>query len=376
MSANLEIKLIFVLMFLKKIGLFNFKSYSELTLDLGKGLNILVGLNGSGKTNVLESIYFTCLTKSFSGMTDAQLVKEGEQLFVVHLDIDDQRVSSTYKLGSKKQVLVDKKPYKRVSDHIGKFPVVFVSPNDHDYIRDSSETRRKFFDELFCQTSATYLEHLLQYTKLLKQRNSLLKQFRENNYFDGELLSVYDERLEPHNTWIHNYRVKGTKEMSVYSSMFYAKISDESERISLKYMNDRSSGLFAEETQKLRERDRQSGRTNFGIHKDDYDFEIEERPVKKYGSQGQQKSFMLSLQLAKYKYLNDNTGISPFLLLDDVFDKLDQKRILKLLEVIENGIVGQCFITDASKERSLKFVEGLVEKPTIFEVVDGEVFKI
>lgn len=363
-------------MFLKKIGLFNFKSHEDLSIELGEGLNIILGLNGSGKTNILESIYYACITKSFSGMADAQLVKEGEQLFVVHLDVDKKRISATYKSGSKKQFLVDKVPYKRVSEHVGKFPVVFVSPNDHDYIRDASETRRRFFDELFCQTSPEYLEHLLNYTKLLKQRNSLLKQFRENDYFDSDLLAVFDEKIAPSNLWLHNYRVKGTKEMSIYARTFYANISDESERVSLRYIGDRSEGDFLNQAKILRERDRGSCRTNFGIHKDDYEFEIEEKPLKKYGSQGQQKSFMLSLQLAKYKYLSDNTGISPFLLLDDVFDKLDQKRIMKLLEIIESGVVGQCFITDASKERSLKFVERLVSKPTIFEISNGLVSKI
>ena len=363
-------------MFLKKIALFNFKSYEDLTLEFSKGLNIIVGLNGSGKTNVLESIYYSCITKSFSGMQDTQLIKNGEQFFAVHLDVDDKRVTASFKEGSKKQFLVDKIPYKKNSDHIGRFPVVFVSPNDHDYIRDASDTRRKFFDELFCQTNKEYLNHLLVFNKLLKQRNVLLKQFREQNYFDYDLVSVFDEKIAPHNKWLHDYREKGTREMSVYTRTFYSKISGDSECVSLSYKDDRSYGDFVSNANKLRDRDRHSCRTNFGIHKDDYEFEIEEQPIKKYGSQGQQKSFMLSVQLAKYKYLKDNSDIVPFLLLDDVFDKLDHERILQLLEVIESGVVGQSFITDASKERSLSFVKGMKSKPTIFEIVEGEISKI
>lgn len=364
-------------MFLKKIDLFNFKSYAELTLNFGKGLNFILGLNGSGKTNVLDAIYYSCMTKAFSGLTDQQLIRHGEHFFVLktyHHTGDE--ISASFKPGTKKQFLLNKKPYQSLAQHIGQYPVVFVSPNDHDYIRDSSETRRKFFDEFFCQVNRDYLLAQMKYNKILKQRNQLLKQFKDKQYFDLDLLHVFDEQLAPLNTTLSEYRTKALAELGPVLSKYYQVISSDSEQIGLQYLNERSSGDYHLQMAMGLEKDRMLGRSNFGVHKDDYDFLLGDSSIKKYGSQGQQKSFMLSLQLAKFDFLKSKLGKTPFLLLDDVFDKLDQERIARLLDLIDQGSFGQVFITDASQQRCEQFVDGMTTKPSIFVLKNSEISAI
>lgn len=364
-------------MFLKKIDLFNFKSYEELTLNFGEGLNLILGLNGSGKTNILDAIYYSCMTKAFSGLTDQQLIRHQEAFFVLktHHQTGDE-ISASFKIGGKKQFLLNKKPYKSMAQHIGQYPVVFVSPNDHDYIRDSAETRRKFFDEFFCQVSREYLMAQIKYNKVLKQRNQLLKQFKTNLSFDLDLLHVFDEQLEPLNTILSDFRQKALGELVPILSGYYQLISSGKEEINLRYLNDRSTGDYHTQMATRLEKDRLLARTNFGVHKDDYDFLIGEAPIKKYGSQGQQKSFMLSLQLAKFEFLKSKLGKIPFLLLDDVFDKLDHERISRLLELIDLGSFGQVFITDASQQRCEQFVDGMTTKPSIFVLNNSEAHPI
>lgn len=361
-------------MFLKKIDLFNFKSYEEVNFEWSKKLNLIVGLNGSGKTNILESIYFSCITKSFSGLSDQQLIKHNEQLFVVKLIIDNDSVTASCKEGGRKNIIVNKQPYEKNAEHIGRFPVIFVSPNDHDYIRDSSETRRKFLDELFCQVNSEYLTHLVLYNKILKQRNQLLKQFKDRQYFDKDLLEVFDKQIEPHGIFIAGFRENAIKELTPLVQKYYKLLSDDKEQINLTHLSqvydseNYASGIIARH-----DKDRLSCRSNFGIHKDDYEFSIEQLPIKKYGSQGQQKSFMLATQLAKHQYLKDKTEKTPLLLLDDVFDKLDTKRITELMSIISSDEFGQVFITDASKDRTIEITKELDIDYQIIEIQGSQI---
>lgn len=361
-------------MFLKNLILFNFKSYEELNITWSHKLNIIVGINGSGKTNILESIYFSCITKSLSGLNDQQLIKHEEQLFVINLFIDQHKITSSCKEGGRKHILVDKQPYAKNSEHIGRFPVIFVSPNDHDYIRDSSETRRKFFDELFCQVNSTYLNHLTLYTKILKQRNQLLKQFKDRQYFDRELLDVFNAQLIPHGVFIANFRKHAITEITPIVQNYYSFLSEDKEQIDLEHITQViNSENYDTELNNRLEKDRLLCRSNFGIHKDDYGFTIEKLPIKKYGSQGQQKSFMLALQLAKHQYLKTTTNKSPLLLLDDVFDKLDRRRIQKLMKIISSEDFGQVFISDTSKDRSTEVTKDISSDCLIIEIKDSQV---
>lgn len=357
-------------MFLKKINLLNFKSYEEHDFEFCDRLNFIVGKNGSGKTNILESIYFSCLTKSFSGLNDHQLIKNEEQYFVVKSNIDQDILVASIKDGERKHFSVNKQTYDKTIDHLGKYPLVFVSPNDHDYIRDSSDRRRNLFDEVFCQVDKDYLKHLMQYNKLLKQRNQLLKQFKDRNYFDLDLLKTYNLQLCQHHLHVTRFRQKNLETISTLTLENYALLSDSNETVSLNYV---SQETFTEETyhlamQESLQKDKSAYRTSIGCHKDDFDFLINDLPLKKYGSQGQQKSFMLSLQLAKYTFLMAQKNKKPFLLLDDVFDKLDPERILRLLKIISQDTYGQSFITDASSERTKEFITHLQVKYCIIEI--------
>lgn len=363
-------------MFLKKITLYNFKSYEELDIDFKYGLTIFIGLNGSGKTNLLDAIYFSCLTKSISGLTDAQLIKNEESIFVVKCVIDEDEVNASLKKGGKKSFLVNKSPYPKISEHIGKYPLVFVSPNDHDVIRDSSELRRKFFDSILCQVDHEYLTALLKYNNILKQRNKTLKQFKERHTFDQELLNAYTEQLIPLNAKIKLDREKLAIEMITFLGEFYEEIAQNKEAVTLNYESNVEVESLGDSFLESQEKDKILCRTSVGIHKDDYAFTINDLPIKKYGSQGQQKSFMLALQLAKFKYLENKTGKQPLLLLDDIFDKLDESRISMIIEMINNGLFGQVFITDASKKRTLRLMTEMKEDVTIFEIQDAKATEI
>jgi DNA replication and repair protein RecF len=343
-------------MFLKKLGLFQFKSYQERIFGFEKSVNLILGKNGSGKTNILEAIYFSCISKSFSGLTDHQLIKDGESYFMASLEIDAHKLIASAQVNQKKVFTLNKIPYSKIADHIGAFPVVFVSPNDHDYIRDASDTRRKLFDELFCQLDKPYLVHLMAYNKLLKQRNATLKQFKERNYFDTTLLEIYDLGMEAHQAYIRNFRASLIEEINTFCQSFYLLIANHSESISIAPLFQELTNYNYLERMKANEAiDRASARTNFGCHKDDFDFLIDGKSLKKFGSQGQQKSFMLAIQFTKHQLLMKYLGKTPFLLLDDVFDKLDQERIKSLLKLVSRDNFGQVFITDANPARALNF---------------------
>ena len=357
-------------MFLKKLTLLQFKSYEEQSFEFSERINFILGNNGTGKTNILEAIYFLCLTKSFSGLSDTQLIKHEAQFFLLNAWIDDLALVSSMKEGHRKQLTINKQAYEKLSEHIGKFPVVFVSPNDHDFIRDASDSRRKLLDELFCQVSKEYLSHLQEFNKILKQRNQLLKQFKEKNFFDFDLLQVYTEQMCTHHVFIANFRKQNLEILSVKTQNYYIKLSNNHEKIALNYNSQEtfSEEDFLKAAQNSLEKDRILQRSNIGCHKDDYEFLIDEFPLKKYGSQGQQKSFMLSLQLAKYEFLMDKSNKKPFLLLDDVFDKLDINRVHSLLKIVSSDDFGQIFITDASKDRTIGFTQDITCDYKLLEI--------
>lgn len=364
-------------MLLKKISLFNFKNYAEANLELSPGINCFVGRNGSGKTNILDAIHYLSLTKSSLNSIDNQSIKHGESLFSIKGSFingkSNHEVICGFQQGHKKVVKVDKNEYDKLSEHIGRFPVVLIAPNDTDIIRDSNEIRRKFFDSILAQIDAEYFRELIQYSYYLKQRNSLLKHFGESNTFDSDQLEPYDVHLVPLAKSLAKKRDEFNKRYLPLLKEHYLNLSEGREEVGISYKSQVNYENYEVLFSKSRERDRITQRTNIGIHKDEYEFQIGDQSLKKFGSQGQQKSFLIALKLTQFEIIKDEKGFKPILLLDDIFDKLDDFRIKKLVEMVASHAFGQLFITDARPERSRSLLNDIDEEVRVFEVEDGRI---
>ena len=265
-------------------------------------------------------------------------------------------------------MMSDKKAYDRLSDHIGRFPVVLIAPDDTDLVREGGELRRRFFDGVLSQLDPRYLEDFLQYNKILNQRNALLKLFTERNYLDVDLLETYNDPLIALNLRLHAQRRAFMDGFLPLFKKYYAFLSNEKESVAVVYESEVATDDFPAEFRKHRSRDLHAQRTVRGIHKDDYVFEIDGMVLRKFGSQGQQKSFVIALKLAQYELLAAEKETKPILLLDDIFDKLDDKRIHKLIELIDDGSLGQVFITDARPERSRRILESIQADVRFFPI--------
>jgi DNA replication and repair protein RecF len=359
-------------MWLEKLHLTYFKSYEEGSFTFGAHVNCLVGENGSGKTNLLDAIYFLALTKSSLHNLDALNIRHEDDFFVLDgiFREEEKRVQITCSLqrGQRKVVMADKKAYDRLSDHIGRFPVVLIAPDDTDLVREGSEIRRRFFDGVLSQLTPSYLEDFLQYNRILNQRNGLLKLFAERNYLDEDLLETYNDPLIELALRIHAQRESFMERFIPLFRKYYAFLSSEKEQVNVIYESEVATTDFPSEFRKHRSRDLHAQRTVKGIHKDEYTFEIDGVALKKFGSQGQQKSFVIALKLAQYELLAVEKETRPILLLDDIFDKLDDKRIHKLIELIDDGSLGQVFITDARPERSQRILEKVQAEVRFFEI--------
>ncbi|WP_149241198.1 DNA replication/repair protein RecF [Dyadobacter sp. 32] len=359
-------------MWLEKLHLTYFKSYDEKTFTFGAQVNCLVGENGSGKTNLLDAIYFLTLTKSAFHNQDALGIRHEADFFLldgVFSDLDRHiQITCSLQRGQRKTFMADKKHYERLSDHIGLFPLVLIAPNDTDLIRDGSEERRRFFDGVLAQLAPDYLSDFLHYNKILNQRNGLLKLFGERNYLDEDLLETYNQPLISLAIRIYSHRMTFMERFLPLFRKYYAFISSGNEQVDVVYESEVASDSFESEFRKNRARDLHAQRTGKGIHKDDYVFEIDGITLKKFGSQGQQKSFVIALKLAQFELLKIDKEKTPILLLDDIFDKLDDRRIYKLIELIDDGLLGQVFITDARPERSEKILEKVKADVRFFEI--------
>lgn len=359
-------------MWLEKLHLTYFKNHEERAFVFGTHVNCLVGENGSGKTNLLDAIYFLTLTKSAFQSQDALAICHESDFFVIDGIFKEPerniQITCSLQRGQRKVFMADKKNYERLSEHIGRFPLVLIAPNDTDLIRDGSEERRRFFDGVLAQAVPDYLQDLLQYNKLLVQRNGLLKLFSDRNYVDNDLLDTYDEPLVELAVRIFRARTDFMNQFLPLFRKHYGFISNEREDVVVKYETEVSEAGFAEDFLSHRQKDLYAQRTGKGIHKDDFGFEIDGVSLKKFGSQGQQKSFVIALKLAQFELLKIEKEKTPILLLDDIFDKLDDKRIQKLIELIDTGFLGQVFITDARPERSAKILENVKSDVRFFEI--------
>lgn len=364
-------------MHLKQLSLLNFKNYNEAELTLQPGVNAFVGSNGAGKTNLLDAIHYLSLCKSYFNPIDSQQIKQGADFFMINgvFDKDNQKevIACGLKRNQKKQFKRNKKEYQRLADHIGLFPSVMISPYDISIIIEGSEERRKFIDNVISQTDNQYLDELIAYNKTLINRNALLKLIADTGKYDPALLEVYDDQLIISGNRIFQKRKRFMETFTGIFNRHYQYISDNAEQVQLVYESQLLGSDFAALLKKSVERDRVLERTNVGIHKDDLQFTIHGMAMKKFGSQGQQKSFLIALKLAQYSFLQEQKGYKPLLLLDDIFDKLDENRTLKLMQMVSDNNFGQVFITDTSAARVNKIFDDLGIRIAIFKVDKGTV---
>ncbi len=357
---------------LKKLVLHDFKNYESAQFVFDSRVNCLLGKNGVGKTNILDAIFYLGFTKSALNGIDAQNVRHGQRQFVVRGAFEQQSLQSEVKvsfaIGSKKIVGVDGNNVKKLSDHIGNYPIVLVAPNDVEIIWGGSELRRKFFDSLISQLDKKYLEQLIIYTNLLKQRNSLLRLSGESG-LDYDLLDTYDQKIVTSGIYIYQRRLAFIDSFLPVFKDHYRFISGgHDEVIDIQYKSDCSGQDFGTILKKAVKTDLAIQRTSVGVHRDDFVFILNGYELKRIGSQGQQKSFLIGLKLAEFQSIETVKKIKPLLLLDDIFDKLDDERIHKLVTLVVDGTFGQLFITDARPDRS----QGLFKEAN----VEAELFQI
>ena len=360
-------------MLLEKIHLINFKNYEFLEMTFGNGLNCILGNNGSGKTNLLDAIYYLAFTKSYFGLTDMQNIRHSENFLVVNgsfrkenqtenndalTEFQTENIAFGVREG-KKTIKSSVNNYQKASEHIGLYPVVMLTPYDTDLVREGSEERRKFLDGIISQISNEYLQNLLKYNHLLKERNITLKRFAEKNTFDAILLESFDVRLLEKGKLIFEERKRFLGVFLPIFQKFYQILSENNEIVSLDYQTQYLQENGAENIENFEsifkknlQKDRLLMRTSAGVHKDDLEFLLEKRSLRKFGSQGQQKTYVIALKLAAFATIKQEKNICPLLLLDDIFDKLDAKRMQKLLQIVSFAPFGQVFLTDANPERT------------------------
>jgi DNA replication and repair protein RecF len=360
-------------MTLDRLTLTNFKNYTEADIALCGNVNCFVGNNGAGKTNLLDAAYYLSFCKSYFNPVDSQNIKAGEDFFAIHGHYGDDVVSCVLKKGTGKQMRWNKKAYKALMEHIGKIPLVMVSPNDQQLITGGSDLRRKFVDGVISQTDHAYLEHLIAYGKALEQRNRLLKQMWEDRRWDEAMVGVWDAQLVGHGEFIYGSRKRFVEDFSPLFEEYYRWIAGAQEPGALVYSRDERPLQLQLEAS--RQADRYSQYTNVGPHKDDLLLQLtDDFPLKKFGSQGQQKSFALALKLAQFQYLLNHSGEKPILLLDDIFDKLDLLRIKQLIALVGSERFGQVLLTDTQPGRVQAIFDELPElEHKIFQVEGGSV---
>jgi DNA replication and repair protein RecF len=375
-------------MTLDQLHLLFFKNYDEANLAFGPGINCFIGDNGSGKTNLLDAIYYLALTKSAFASADAQSIKQGADFFVVKGKFSTpalerpETIQVSMRAGQKKTITHDKQPYDRLADHIGRYPAVLISPYDTDLIRQGSEERRRYFDSLQSQLDHEFLELLIQYNGLLRQRNATLKQGSGSHGFDALYLQALDDQLAPVGESLSALRAEFLTQFIPVFQRHYAQLADGREQVVLEYKSQLTGQNFRHLLLANERRDVLLQRSTTGPHRDDFVFLMDGLPVKSYASQGQQKSFAIALKLAQFELLaakpqpSGSPATKPLLLLDDIFDRLDDKRIARLLQLVADQTFGQVFLTDTNLARTDQALAGVSSTIQRFEVRGGSVVAI
>jgi len=358
--------------FLTKISIINYKNIPEKEYELDPKINCFVGNNGVGKTNILDAIYHLSMGKSYFNVKNDQLIKNGNDYMLIDgvfkLNDKNEGIVCSLKIGEKKVLKRNGKAYKKFSNHIGLIPVVIISPYDNDLINDGSSERRKFIDSIISQNDKEYLTNLIAYTRLIQNRNKLLKQYNKSVDFDLDTIRVYDDLIFKLSDPIFKVREKFIKDFTPLVLEKYKQISDDKEKISINYKSDLINNNIKNLIRDSFQKDVILQYTSTGLHKDDFIFNLDDNRIKKFGSQGQQKSFLIALKLAQFDYLKNKTGNSPILIMDDIFDKLDLLRVKRIVEMVNSTNFGQLFLSDTDKERIDKVLSGLNLTSKIFKV--------
>lgn len=366
-------------MILERLSLINFKNYDEAQLEFCSKFNCLVGNNGMGKTNLLDAIHYISFCKSFFNPIDSQNIKHDLPFFAIQAWINKNgtpdEIFCGVKRGHKKQFKHNKKEYERLSEHIGIYPLVMISPSDIELIWDGSEVRRKFMDSIISQYDKSYLEKLIAYNHVLQQRNALLKQFHESRSFDSVSLEIWDDQLIIYGEEIIRNRHQFLHEFAPLFIKNYQFISGSNEEVSLVYENSLKDKSYKTALLTSLDRDRAVHHTTTGPHRDDLDFRLMNNSLKKFASQGQQKSYLLALKLAQFELIKNKKSTKPLLLLDDIYDKLDETRFKKLIELVSGDEFGQVFITDTHPQRIQELFEKNNSEYIIYMVDNGMIQK-
>jgi len=343
-------------MFLQKLSLTNFKNYEQADLVLSDKINCFTGNNGVGKTNLLDAVHYLSFCKSYFNPSDTQNIRHDQDYFAIHGSFmrngnNPELVQCVQKRNQRKRFLLNKKEYERLADHIGNFPLVMISPYDRDLINEGSEVRRKYIDSVISQFDKFYLDDLIQYNKALHQRNALLKSFADHHFFDESQLDVWDRQMACLGQQLFEKRSRFLNDFIPIFQHYYTYISGAGEEVGITYDSQLCQTGMEQLLKACLAQDRSAQYSTTGIHKDDLDFTLGGFQVKKFGSQGQQKSFVVAIKLAQFDYTRNIKGYKPILLLDDVFDKLDDLRVQQLMSLVSRHNFGQVFITDTSGDR-------------------------
>ena len=361
-------------MHIRKLTLLNFKNIAEAEIPVGQGINSFTGCNGAGKTNVIDAVWYLSMCKSALSMTDGQSVRHGTDFFMLSGDYlsDGDRhdtVTCSFRRQGGKTVKRNGKEYERLSDHIGAVPVVIVSPADAFLISDAADERRKWLNSFISQNDREYLNALIRYNHALGERNKLLKQ--SDGRPNAELLDILDMQLAAHAKPIHARRRETIERLRPIVSEYYSSISGDREQVELSYRSELNDSTMEDLLTSSRTKDAVNQYTSCGPHRDDMTMRIGGYPLRKYGSQGQQKSFLIALKLAQHAILSETSGERPILLLDDLFDKLDAGRLAALINLVGGGRFGQIIISDCNRARLTSIIDGCGVDYTLFDVCDG-----
>jgi DNA replication and repair protein RecF len=364
-------------MYLQSISLLNFKNFEEAEISFSPRINCFVGNNGVGKTNLLDAIHYLCLCKSYFNPVDTQNIRHYQEFAVIQGMFLNKNISEdifcSIHHNRNKIFKRNKKEYERLAQHIGSFPVVMISPEDTSLVMEGSEERRKFLNSVISQYDKAYLEDMIQYNKLLSQRNKLLKDFSGMHNFDEDMLDVYDAQMLPPAERIYERRNGYTEKMIPVFREYYRRIAPDTEEVDLQYQSQLTNHDFRELLRSSREKDRVMQYTTHGVHKDDLILKLNGYLLKKTGSQGQQKTFLVTLKLAMFDFIKEMNRSRPILLLDDVFDKFDESRVRQIIRLVSDDHFGQIFISHTDETKMQSILEEMAIDFKLFHVTDGKV---